>query len=115
MQQNIGEHQLNHLAIGARSTYARKRHNNIPNEIIEHKLLKETISVAIVLDDGSKGKGGIQKYAFYLIDQIKKSDQNIIITEQKSRILLPGILNNASAILCLLNYIIIIKIGRAHV
>src|SRR3546814_1897153 len=55
-QQSNGEHQRIHLAIGARRAYARKRHDNIPNEIIEHKLLKETISVAIVLDDGSKDR-----------------------------------------------------------
>src|SRR3546814_1887018 len=67
------------------------------------------------ISDWSSDVCSSDRYAFYLIDQIKKSDQNIIITEQKSRILLPGILNNASAILCLLNYIIIIILKRIDI
>ncbi|MBB5707604.1 glycosyltransferase family 4 protein [Sphingopyxis panaciterrulae] len=62
------------------------------------------ISVVILLANGSHAKGGIEKYAFYLINQIEENHENIKITETISRKDLPGLLKHISIIPCFIRF-----------
>ncbi|WOF44581.1 glycosyltransferase family 4 protein [Sphingopyxis indica] len=62
------------------------------------------MSVIILLANGSHAKGGIEKYAYYLIRQIESSHDDISVFEKISRYDLPGVLKHISTIPCLISY-----------